>query len=82
MSQKIVGVPPKKRVPTRFFPRYRQCLETIVGTTNLMDGGIRQIDMDQGIFGFPCTEIIGHEDVEQIFRHKELGVSIMHAYIR
>ena len=47
-----------------------------------MDGGIRQMDMDQGIFGFPCTEIIGHEDVEQIFRHKALGVSIMHAYIR
>ena len=53
-----------------------------MGTTDLMDGGIRQMDMDQGIFGFPCTEIIGHEDVEGIFCYKELGVSIMHAYIQ
>ena len=64
MSQKIGSVPPKKRIPVRnFLPRLRQCLETIVGTTDLMDGGIRQMDMDEGTFGFPCTEIIGQEDM-------------------
>ena len=47
MSQKVGRVPPKKRVPVRkFVPRFRQCLETLVGTSNLMNGGIRQMDKD------------------------------------
>ena len=83
MSQKVGRVPPKKRVPVRkFVPRFRQCLETLVGTLDLMNGGIRQMDMDEGIFGFPCTETIGQEDMEQIFLHRELSVSVMHSYIR
>ena len=83
MSQKVRMVPPKKRVPVRkFVPRFRQCLETLLGTSDLMNGGIRQMDMDAGIFGFSCTETIGQEDMEQIFLHRELGVSVMHSYIR
>ena len=83
MSQKVGRVPPKKRVPVRkFVPRFRQCLETLVGTSDLMNGGIRQMDMDACVFGFPCTETIGLEDMEQIFHHRELGVSVMHSYIR
>ena len=83
MSQKVGRVPPKKRVPVRkFVPRFRQCLETLVGTSDLMNGGIRQMDMDACVFGFPCTEIIRQEDMEQIFLHGELGVSVMHSYIR
>ena len=83
MSQKIGSVPPKKRVSVRkFVPRFRQCLETLVGTSDLMNGGICQMDMDEGIFGFPCTKIIGKEDMEEIFLHRELDVSVMHTYIR
>ena len=89
MSQKIGRDPPNKRDPPRivakkgaFVPRYRQCLETIVIDSDIMTGGIRQMDMDEGIFGFPCTETVGQEDMEEIFLHKELGVGIMHSYIR
>ena len=83
MSQKVGRVPPKKRVPVRkFVPRFWQCLETLMGTLDLMNDGIRQMDMDAGIFGFPCTETIGEEDMEQIFLHRELAVSVMHSYIR
>ena len=82
MSQKIGSVPPKKRVPLRkFVPRFRMCLETLVTTSNIMNGGIHQIDMDEGIFGFSCNEIIGQEDMEEIFHHRELGVGVMHSYI-
>ena len=83
VSQKVSRVPPKKKVPVRkFVPRYRQCLETLVGTSDLMNDGIRQIDVDEIVFGFPCTETIGLEDMEQIFHHRELGISVMHSYIR
>ena len=47
-----------------------------------MDGDIRQIDMDEGVFGFPHSEIIRIEDMEQIFKHLELGIGVMHSYIR
>ena len=47
-----------------------------------MNDGIRQMDMDADIFGFPCTETIGQEDMEQIFLHGELGVNVMHPYIQ
>jgi hypothetical protein len=40
-----------------------------------------QIDMDEGVFGFPHSEIIAKEDMEQIFRHLELGIGVMHSYI-
>ena len=62
-------------------PRFQSCLETLVATSNLMDGVIRQIDMDEGVFGFPHSEIIGREDMEQIFKHLELGIGVMHSYI-
>ena len=47
-----------------------------------MNDGILQMDMDDGIFGFSCTEIIGQEDMEEIFHHRELGIGVMHSYIR
>ena len=47
-----------------------------------MNGGIRQMDMEEGIFGFSFLETIGKEDMDQIFLHQELGVGIVHLYIR
>ena len=46
-----------------------------------MHGSIRQIDMENGVFGFPHSELIAKEDMEQIFRHLELGIGVMHSYI-
>ena len=57
------------------------CLETLVGTSDLMNGVILQIDMEEGIFGFSCSETIAEEDMEQIFRHTELGIGVVHSYI-
>ena len=58
------------------------CLETLVGTSDLMEGGIRQIDMEEGIFGFSYSETIAKEEMDHIFRHLELGIGVMHLYIR
>ncbi|KAI5393610.1 hypothetical protein KIW84_060655 [Lathyrus oleraceus] len=33
-------------------------------------------------FCLTCTETIGKEDLEHIFRHQELGVGVIHTYIR
>ncbi|KAI5436875.1 hypothetical protein KIW84_023120 [Lathyrus oleraceus] len=45
-------------------------------------GAIRLLDMEEDIFGYSCTETIGKEDLEHIFRHQELGVGVIHTYIR
>lgn len=47
----------------------------------MIDGAIRQIDMDEGVFGFPHSETIGLEDMEQIFKHDELGIGVILSYI-
>ncbi|XP_058775217.1 uncharacterized protein LOC131649473 [Vicia villosa] len=88
MTQKISSVPNKKRDLPRtverkpFVPRFRMCLETLVGTSYLMNGATRQMDMEEGIFGFSCSETIAKEEMEQIFQHTELGISVVHSYIR
>ena len=46
-----------------------------------MEGGIRQIDMEERIFGFSYSETIAKEEMDQIFRHLELGIGVMHSYI-
>ena len=56
------------------------CLETLVRISNLMNGVIRQMDMEEGIFGFSCTETIGIEDMEQIFQHTELVIVVVHLH--
>ncbi|KAI5399835.1 hypothetical protein KIW84_064966 [Lathyrus oleraceus] len=45
-------------------------------------GAIRLLDMEEDIFGYSCTETIGKEDLEHIFRHQELGIGVIHTYIR
>ena len=77
MSQKNSSVPNQKRdliprtVRRKIVPRFRICLDTLVRTSDLMNGVIRQIDMEEGIFGFSSTEIIAKEDVEEILQHVE-----------
>ena len=87
MSQKISSVPNKKRdlpkiVPRKSVPRFWMCLETLVGTSDLMNDVIRQLDMEEGIFGFSSTVTNAKEEVEEILQHTELGVGVVHSYIR
>ncbi|KAI5396106.1 hypothetical protein KIW84_062343 [Lathyrus oleraceus] len=71
---------PKKRA---FVPRYQISLETLVDSSDMATAGaIRSLDMEEDIFGYSCTETIGKEDLEHIFRHQELGVGVIHTYIR
>ena len=62
-------------------PHFQSCLHTLVATSDVMDHAIRQIDMDEGVFGFPHSEIIGIEDMDQIFKHLELDIGVIHSYI-
>ncbi|XP_058725929.1 uncharacterized protein LOC131597238 [Vicia villosa] len=88
VSQKTNSVPNKKRDLPRsvarkaFVPRFRMCLETLVGTSNLMNGAIHQMDMEEGIFAFYCSETISKEEMEHIFQHTKLGIGVVHLYIR
>ncbi|KAI5385387.1 hypothetical protein KIW84_072111 [Lathyrus oleraceus] len=71
---------PKKHA---FVPRYQISLETLVDSSDMATAGaIRLLDMEEDIFGYSCTETIGKEDLEHIFRHQELGVGVIHTYIR
>lgn len=71
---------PNKRA---FVPRYQISLETLVDSSDMATAGaIRLLDMEEDIFGYSCTETIGKEDLEHIFRHQELGVGVIHTYIR
>ncbi|KAI5383540.1 Phosphoglycerate kinase 3 [Lathyrus oleraceus] len=66
-----------------FVPRYQISLETLVDSSDMATAGaIRLLDMEEDIFGYSCTETIGKEDLEHIFRHQELGVGVIHTYIR
>ena len=58
------------------------CLETLVGTLDLMNDVIRQLDMEEGIFDFSITETIAKENMNKIFLHQELGIDIVHLYTR
>lgn len=61
--------------------RLVMCLETLVEVSDLTDGAIRQIDMEEGVFGFSHSKIIAKEDMDQLFQQLELGIGVMHAYI-
>ena len=38
--------------------------------------------MEEGIFGFEYLETIGREDMEQVFKHLEIGLGVIDTYIR
>lgn len=57
------------------------CLETLVEVSDLTGGAIRQIDMEEGVFGFSHYEVIAKEDMDQLLQHLELCIGVMHAYI-
>ncbi|KAI5420359.1 hypothetical protein KIW84_044230 [Lathyrus oleraceus] len=91
LSQKIGSRQKNKRdlpvtsLPKKgaFVPRYQISLETLVDSSDMATAGaIRLLDMEEDIFGYSCTETIGKEDLEHIFRHQELGVGVIHTYIR
>ncbi|KAI5398476.1 hypothetical protein KIW84_064025 [Lathyrus oleraceus] len=91
LSQKIGSRQKNKRdlpvtsLPKKgaFVPRYQIPLETLVDSSDMATAGaIRLLDMEEDIFGYSCTETIGKEDLEHIFRHQELGVGVIHTYIR
>ncbi|XP_050880311.1 uncharacterized protein LOC127083991 [Lathyrus oleraceus] len=56
-------------------------LEKMVEESDIMDGSIRSIDFDEGVFGKAHFEIIAKEDMQQLFEHDELGIAIIHTYI-
>ena len=62
--------------------QFRSCLRTYLGITDIPDGGTRLIPMSADIFGFEYLEAIGREDMEQVFRHLELGLGVIDTYIR
>ena len=62
--------------------RYRSCLQTLMGISDLADGCARNIPMEEVIFGFSYYETISREDVDQILRHEELGLGVVNTYIR
>ncbi|KAI5416660.1 hypothetical protein KIW84_041621 [Lathyrus oleraceus] len=91
LSQKIGSRQKNKRdlpvtsLPKKgaFVPRYQISLETLVDSSDMATAGaIRLLDMEEDIFGYSCTETIGKEDLEHIFRHQELGAGVIHTYIR
>ena len=38
--------------------------------------------MEEGIYGFQYEQSLGYEEFEQVFRHEELGVSVINIYVR
>ena len=56
-------------------------LEKMVAETNMMDCGVRYAHMDEDVFGFAHSELLGKEDMQQLFEHVELGIAVIHTYI-
>ncbi|XP_050888858.1 uncharacterized protein LOC127094027 [Lathyrus oleraceus] len=56
-------------------------LEKMVNESDIMQGAIRTIDFDEGVFGAAHFEIIAKEDMQQLFEHDELGIAVIHTYI-
>ncbi|XP_058779249.1 uncharacterized protein LOC131653180 [Vicia villosa] len=65
-----------------FVPRYRSTLATMVDMSDLKDGALREIVMDESVFGIEFKSLITIDDLEEIFKHDQLGVTNMHSYIR
>ncbi|KAI5427122.1 hypothetical protein KIW84_032515 [Lathyrus oleraceus] len=57
-------------------------LEKMVEESDIMHGAIRSVDMDEGVFGIAHSELIAKEDMQQLFEHEELGIAVIHTYIR
>ena len=53
-----------------------------MGISDLADERVRNIPMEECIFGFSYYETISREDVDQILRHEELGLGVVNTYIR
>ena len=56
-------------------------LEKMVKESNIMDSGVRNVDMDKDVFGFAHSELLAKEDMQQLFEHVELGIGVIHTYI-
>ena len=56
-------------------------LEKMVKESNIMDSGVRNLNMDEDVFGFSHSELLAKEDMQQLFEHIELGIGVIHTYI-
>ncbi|XP_058749492.1 uncharacterized protein LOC131622473 [Vicia villosa] len=54
----------------------------MVDMSDLKDGALREINMDESVFGIEFKSHIAIDDLEEIFTHEQLGVGNMHSYIR
>ncbi|XP_058750561.1 uncharacterized protein LOC131623578 [Vicia villosa] len=54
----------------------------MVDMSDLTDGAAREIVMDESVFGIEFKSLITLDDLEEIFKHDQLGVNNMHSYIR
>ncbi|KAI5439735.1 hypothetical protein KIW84_025201 [Lathyrus oleraceus] len=72
-----------KDIPTTFGTKSQimMRLEKMVEESDIMHGAIRSIDFDEGVFGIAHSEIIAKEDMQQLFEHEELGITVIHTYI-
>ncbi|KAI5416860.1 hypothetical protein KIW84_041745 [Lathyrus oleraceus] len=68
-----------RKIPTT---KYRSCLRTFLEMTDIPTGGVRNVHMEVGIFGFDYDQMIGNEDFMQVFGHEEIGVNVVNTYIR
>ena len=65
-QEKDVAKTAARKKPTS---RYRSCLQTLIGISDLDDEGTHNIPMDESIFCFSYYKIISKEDVDQVLRH-------------
>ncbi|XP_058739499.1 uncharacterized protein LOC131611519 [Vicia villosa] len=88
VTQQVRSVPPTgpPKIAAKkggaFVPRYRTTLATMVDMSDLKDGALREINMDESVFGIEFKSHIAIDDLEEIFTHEQLGVGNMHSYIR
>jgi len=88
VTQQVRSVPPSgppkqaARKGGAFVPRYRATLATMVDMSDMKDGALREIDMDESVFGIEFKSHITIDDLQEIFNHDQLGVSNMQSYIR
>ncbi|KAI5421084.1 hypothetical protein KIW84_044794 [Lathyrus oleraceus] len=95
ISRRIESVASQKEVPGRKLKKAGNDIPTTSGTksqimmrlekmveeSDIMHGAIRSVDFDEGVFGFAHSEIIAKEDMQQLFEHEELGITVIHTYI-
>ncbi|XP_058751548.1 uncharacterized protein LOC131624620 [Vicia villosa] len=54
----------------------------MVDMSDMKDGALREIDMDESVFGIEFKSHITIDDLQEIFDQDQLGVSNMQSYIR